>query len=117
MDYQNGTFGQQQGQLGFQKCIWEETRNGTLLDHIYFKGRPQGQGAFIAEAGVIPPGDGFQLGGFADHKIIYCTVRNLEEQNLQTPQNIQTRPFNQQPQRKQQELNNGNNALDLNFGN
>ena len=113
-DYQNFV----SNNLGFLQCIHEPTRiNGTLLDHIYFKGRPQGQGAFITEAGVIPPGNGFQLGGFADHKIIYCTVGNSQEQNFQTPQNKQPHRFNQQPQRKQQELNNGNynNALNLNW--
>ena len=120
LDYQNAIFGHQQGQLSFQKCIWEGTRNGTLLDHIYFKqgnNIPQGQRAYILESGVIPPGDGFQLGGFADHKIIYCTVGNFAQQNFQTPQNNKLQPYNQQPQSKQQELNNGNNALDLNFGN
>ena len=114
-DYQNFV----SNNLGFLQCIHEPTRiNGTLLDHIYFKGRPQGQGAFITEAGVIPPGNGFQLGGFADHKIIYCTVGNSQEQNFQTPQNIQTRPFNQNPQRKERKLNNGNyyNDLNLKFG-
>ena len=59
---QNQVYQNAFGQLGFQNCIWEETRNGTLLDHIYFKqgnNIPEGQRAYILESGVIPPGDGF----------------------------------------------------------
>ena len=57
----------------FQQHVGEFTREGnggvTLIDHIYSKIG----GNYIAEAGVIPPGNN-QLQGLGDHKLIYCTV-------------------------------------------
>ena len=65
-------------QLGFIQSIAEPTRlddNDTLLDHIYSK-RPNGvPGNFVLESGVIPGGVDNDLAGFADHKMIYCTIQ------------------------------------------
>ena len=59
------------GRVGFQQHVGEVTRwdSGTLIDHIYSKIG----GNYIAEAGVIPPGNN-QLQGLGDHKLIYCTM-------------------------------------------
>ena len=60
------------GKLGFQQCIKEVTRwhSQTLIDHIYFKAENWN----VSESGVFPSGPQKQIEGFADHKIIYCTL-------------------------------------------
>ena len=65
-------FGTSKGGLGFQQCIKEVTRwkSQTLIDHIYFKAENWN----VSESGVSPSGPQNQIEGFADHKIIYCTL-------------------------------------------
>ena len=65
-------FGTKKGGLGFLQCINEVTRwdSKTLIDHVYFKAKNWK----VLQSGVIPPGPKNQLEGFADHKIIYCTL-------------------------------------------